>query len=304
MSHFAIISLNGKTKIGDVDMGIFQLFRNKPNPPDIPQHICLSDRCRQQYISQKRLSYQAANLQGIGCRECQEDAFAFVNVLDVTRARKEGMLAVVADGMGGMADGKWAGETVVASIKTSFSSMDMAADISEQLEESIRKASSDVFKKLQGMGGSTVIAGIFYEDELYFASVGDSVLYLRRNDRMFRLNRVHTIKNKKYLEQIYSGNLLPKQAREDPEAAALAQFMGMKGLDTIDSAHKPLPLMNGDVILLCTDGVTGVLDEEKIGKCLSEGSPVCMSDLLEKGIRDHAGLYQDNYTALIITCSY
>lgn len=284
-------------------MSIFPLFKNNRNHQTASQDIHPGEKYKMS-VPLRQLSYQVANLQGIGRRERQEDAFAFVNALDVTMTREKGMLAVAADGMGGMADGKWAGETAVASIKASFSNIDVDEDICRQLEESVWKASDEVFEKLKGSGGSTVAACIFYKEELYFASVGDSSLYLKRNDQIFKLNQEHNIKSKRYLEQIRSGIWLPQEAKEDPEAATLTRFVGMKGLDAIDSTRRPLPLQNKDVILLCTDGVAGVLDEEKIGLCLSKESPVCICDVLEKEILKKAELYQDNYTALIIACGY
>lgn len=285
-------------------MSIFPFFNKNRKHLNTLRNILPGQEDENMPVLQKRLSYQVANLQGMGKRERQEDAFAFVNALDVTMIRKKGMMAVVADGMGGMMDGKWAGETTVASVRDSFSDMNMDEDICQQLEESIWNASDEVFHRLKGLGGSTAVVCVFYEDELYFASVGDSSLYLKRGNQLFKLNQEHNIKSKRYLEQIRMGTLAPQEAREDPEAATLTQFVGMKGLSAIDCAHRPLPLLDGDVILLCTDGVGGVLDEEKIVRCLSEDSSAYVCNVLEKEIQMQAELYQDNYTALVILCGY
>ena len=67
-----------------------------------------------------KLPYLAANLQGIGARKSQEDSFAFANVFDAEQIEKNGLLFVVADGMGGMRDGKIASDTAVYSIKNDF----------------------------------------------------------------------------------------------------------------------------------------------------------------------------------------
>ena len=69
-------------------MGLFNR-RKKPSP-----------------VRERLLSYQVANLQGRGTRERQEDSFAFANALDVTEILRRGLLAVVADGMGGLKDGR------------------------------------------------------------------------------------------------------------------------------------------------------------------------------------------------------
>lgn len=285
-------------------MSIFPLFKNNKNHLSTSKNVYHGQKFGDRPALRRRLSYQVANLQGIGKRERQEDAFAFVNALDVTMIRKRGMLAIAADGMGGMADGKWAGETTVASIRASFTDMDMEGDICRQLEESVQKASDEVFERLRGAGGSTVVACVLYEDELYFASVGDSSLYLKRKNQIFKLNQEQNIKSRIYLEQIRSGILAPQEAKNTPEAATLTQFVGMKGFDTIDSTYRSLPLLDGDVILLCTDGVGGVLDEEKICRCLSKDLPAYTCNALENEIQRQSELYQDNYTALVINCGY
>ena len=66
------------------------------------------------------LSYQVANLQGVGARARQEDSFTVANAFDVTEIKEKGLLFVVCDGMGGMKDGKVASETAIASIRNSF----------------------------------------------------------------------------------------------------------------------------------------------------------------------------------------
>lgn len=250
------------------------------------------------------LSYQIENLQGIGKREDQEDAFAFVNALDVKKARQKGILAVVADGMGGMADGKWAGETVVASIKKSFLGMDDAGDICRQLEDSVWKASDEVIEKLEGAGGSTVVACVFYKEEMCFVSVGDSCLYLKREDQIFKLNREHNIKNQTNMEKIRLGNMTSQKADSNSRVEILTQFLGMRGLSELDSTCRPLPLMDGDVILLCTDGIGSVLDEGKILECLSKPVPSAICNALEEKVWMEKEPYQDNYTALVIMCGY
>ena len=77
-------------------MGLFN-WRKKPAP-----------------VRERLLSYQVANLQGRGTRERQEDSFAFANALDVTEILRRGLLAVVADGMGGLKDGREVSQACVA----------------------------------------------------------------------------------------------------------------------------------------------------------------------------------------------
>lgn len=250
------------------------------------------------------LTYQVANLQEIGARGRQEDSFAVANAFDVTEIREKGLLFVVCDGMGGMKDGKLASETAVASIRQSFADMDRNADIAKQLRESVYLAADEVEKRLGGDGGSTLVAGILFREKLYYASVGDSFLYLKRGEQLYRLNREHNLCCQMYLESIRSGDMDPKPGRESDEAAALTQFLGMAGMDDVDCSVRPLPVMDGDVFLACSDGIGGVLDEEEVLGALSLHSAQAMCQQMKQQIIAHGKKNQDNYTALVVKCYY
>ncbi|MEE1306340.1 MAG: protein phosphatase 2C domain-containing protein [Agathobacter sp.] len=250
-----------------------------------------------------KLPYLAANLQGIGSRNRQEDSFAFANVFDAEQIEKKGLLFVVADGMGGMRDGKIASDTAVYSIKNDFEKMDRSADLGEQLVQSTFRASSFVEERLDGYGGSTLIAGILYEKKLYYASVGDSFLYLMRDNQLIRINSSHNLENQMYLENIMDGGFDPDSA-DDSEAAALTQFLGMVGMSEVDSFVTPFQMQDRDIILACSDGVAGVITEPLILECLRNDEPQQMCMALEKEILNQRRGNQDNYTALIIQCTF
>lgn len=251
------------------------------------------------------LSYHVANLQGLGTCERQEDSFSFMNALDVTMIREKGLFAVVADGMGGMKGGREASEAVISSLKAGFCDFDYQSDIAKQLYKCVMSANESIFHILGGEGGSTVVACVLYQENLYYASVGDSYLFLKRNGLLIRLNRPQNVLNELYLQSVRTGNIDPREARQNREKAALTHFLGMEELDDIDFLRTPLPLTDGDVLLVCSDGVAGVLTEEQIMKCLMETEPQRMCDAIELEIgKIPVGQYQDNYTALIIQCGY
>ena len=252
--------------------------------------------------SDSKLRYEVGNLQGIGARARQEDSFTLVNALDEQKSDALGLMFIVCDGMGGMKDGKLASETAIKSLRNSFSQMNRLERIGEQLKESAFSASDEVEKILEGDGGSTVVAGIIIHEKLYFASVGDSFMYLYRDGSLYRLNVEHNICYQRYLEDIKDGALDAKSCREDPEAAALTQFLGMPGLSEVDYSANPINLRKGDVLLACSDGVGGVVEESEIIEALQWFSVNDMCQRLEKHIISHANPNQDNYTALTIKC--
>ena len=161
------------------------------------------------------LSYQAANLQGIGARARQEDSFLIVNALDVTEMKNKGLFAVVADGMGGMKDGKIASETAISCLRGEFAEFDRDGDIAEQLRRAVVKASAQVLSRLGGDGGSTVVACIIFRERLYFASVGDSFILLKREGHLYRLNREHTYRKHNRTRQQHSHREQSRKGRAD-----------------------------------------------------------------------------------------
>lgn len=255
-------------------------------------------------VVKRLMSYQVANLQGIGARESQEDSFAFVNAMDVTRIRDNGLFAVLADGMGGMLDGKKVSEAAVAVLLEEFDRMDRQQDLGRQLRESVYRADSQLYGWFGGSGGTTLTACIFFEEKLYFASVGDSFLYLKRGNGIYRLNREQTYRQTLYLRQIEEGRLTPEYADRDPDAARLSEFLGSGSLGEIDGFQQPWTLHNGDLLLLCSDGIGGILTERELFGCLEEPAPEQACKRMEQEIQKRGCVYQDNYTALVISCKY
>ena len=216
--------------------------------------------------------FDIANLQEIGKRMRQEDSFAFVNALDRSMYDARGMMFCVCDGMG-----------------------------PAQLVKSLRAASEQVVSLLGGNGGSTAVLGVIFREKLYFACVGDSYLFLLRGEQLIRLNIMHNMCHLKYLEAIRNGCLDPIPGRRHPESAALTSFIGMAGYAIVtDTAAQPIPLQRGDVILACSDGVGGVLDEKALIKALRASSAQQACDAIAKGVAEAALPYQDNYTALVV----
>lgn len=256
-------------------------------------------------ISMERLlSYQIANLQGIGMRQSQEDSFAFVNAMDVAEIKSNGLMALMADGMGGMQDGKLVSEAAIASVAADFRQMDRRRSLGIQLKESIYRANTALYDRFKGSGGTTIVACIFFQEYLYFASVGDSFLYLKRGDGIYRLNREQTCRQEAYLALLQDGILDTSEADADEDGSRLSQFLGRDELEEVDALCRPLRVQEGDVFLLCSDGVGGVLEESVLFECLRETAPEESCMRIEREIQAQKRLNQDNYTALVIACRY
>lgn len=249
------------------------------------------------------LSYRVANLQGVGTRQRQEDSFAFVNAMDVTAIRTKGLLAVVADGMGGMEDGRLVSQAAVRFVTEGFARLDRTADPGPQLRQLVLEAGDEVYRRFQGNGGTTIVLCLIFEEKLWWVSVGDSFLYLRRGGGIYRLNRDQNYRGSLYLQAVRSGVLSSAQADADPDGHRLSEFLGSGSIGEADASVRPLALEDGDRLLLCSDGVGGVLAPDELCRCL-DGSPAEACAAMEAGIRAAGRRHQDNYTALAIACGY
>lgn len=240
------------------------------------------------------------SVQGIGKRSSQQDWFTAVNVKEPELAAEKGVMLLVADGMGGLNGGAEASETAAKFLEGAFSSMDMQGNISGQLLTAVLGANDAVYNKLKAEGGTTLVACVIYGGCLYFASVGDSGIYLLRGDQLSRLNREQNIENLEYLVAVRKGSADPESEDMGLNKAALSHFVGMPQLDEVDFLRRPMRLMPGDMLLLCSDGLDGSMPLQEMEKCLRAGHPEQCCMMLEQTIAAANLPYQDNYTGLVL----
>lgn len=271
-------------------MGIFSWLKGRKNVAPVPDPV------------RSPMGFQTGSLQGLGSRDSQEDAFFLLNDRDVLKIQEEGLFAVVADGMGGMADGRAASSAAVSSLAESFSRMDWKKDPASQLENAVRLAGDRVCRLLEGQGGSTAVACMIHDGRLWFASVGDSGLYLLRDHQLNRLNLPHNLRYQIYLRELRAGNMDPSAGRNHLETNALTSFLGMEEMEEVDLLRRPLLLASGDVLLLCSDGISGALTEDLLTACLEQETPRYICTAMEQEILKRALPHQDNYTAVVIRC--
>lgn len=248
------------------------------------------------------LSYQCAAIQGIGARDYQEDSWTLVNASDVTQIKKLGLLAVVADGMGGMENGALASATGIRILSEDFRNMNRNLPLEKQLAGSLLHAADTVYGLNQGRGGSTMVATILFDEKLYYAGVGDSYLYLLRNDTLIRINREQNVLHQQYLDCIRNGKVDRSAAQGVSQPQAITGFLGMRDLRDVDQLNRAMPLKGGDVLLLCSDGVGGVLQPEEVQHCLSIPNANEAAAALKQAVQVKNRKQQDNFTAIVICC--
>lgn len=246
-----------------------------------------------------------ANVHGIGGRDSQQDAFAVSNISDAPLCKSRGVLAVLADGMGGLNFGSEISGIVVGTMMEAFQRGDIPESPAEALMRLVRLADDKVAEFLSGhanaSGGSTAVAVIIRNGELDYISVGDSRVCLIRDGRMETLSRAHNYGTE--LDELAERGVYTEEyAAAHPYRHALTSFIGIQDLNKIDRSYRSIPLRQGDRVLLMSDGVFNTLSDDRIIKCMKP-DPYASADALEKALLDEKAPDQDNYTAVLIDCA-
>ena len=242
---------------------------------------------------------QVGNVQGVGARERQEDSFAVCNASDPAALEREGFFAVVCDGMGGMDSGNEASEAAVEAFLQLFHSLLAEGDIPRQLREGTLAVSDGIFQRFRGRSGTTAVAVRIQGGGLHWISVGDSAIFLKRGECVFQLNREQTCLNDLYLRELRQEPIQKERAEGDEDARRLTAFVGIDCLGQVDQSLRPWVLRDGDVILLCSDGISGVLSPAELREAMSL-PPDEGCRLLETMVQEKALPGQDNYTGVMI----
>lgn len=232
---------------------------------------------------------EIANLQGLGKRTEQQDAFG-ASLLG--KYEENGLLAVLCDGMGGMAAGGMIAGQIVNAMLEMFPWEDV-----DVIPDSINELSAQVYQGFRGHGGTTLVAAHITDGKLLFWCVGDSDLFLLREGKLYALNQRQEYKNDLLLRSL-SGAFPVSDAYADPQANALSEYIGKKRI-MCDYLRKPFELMAEDTLLLCSDGVSDTLTLTQIKEAMilkpQDGCGKIEQDILAADIPD-----QDNYTAIVI----
>lgn len=201
---------------------------------------------------------------------------------------------VVADGMGGASAGEVASRLAV---ETFAAGLPPGGDPVERLSAAVSKANAAINAQAgddparQGMG-TTVTAVMVDGGQLSVAHVGDSRAYSFRAGSLERLTRDHTLVD----ELVQQGRLTPEEAAVHPQRSIITRALGPEREVEVDSSVHALEA--GDVILLCSDGLTGMIDEERIASILSQSrSLAAASRALVKAANDAGG--RDNITVVL-----
>ena len=250
------------------------------------------------------MRFLPANAQHIGDRHSQQDSFGFADPDDREFVSHAGFLAVVCDGMGGMEHGDAASRMAVRAFLDAYLHKTPDESIPAALERSVREANDQVVMLATALGlveniGTTLIAAATVPGGFYYISVGDSGLFLVKQGHVLMVNRQHVFAN--LLEQaVERGTISQEEALRHPERESLTSYIGAEMLEEIDHNLEPLPLEQGDTLLLASDGMFKTLAPEEMQAFL-EGPPQTWPDVLVAQTLAKRREHQDNVTVLSVT---
>lgn len=245
--------------------------------------------------------FSFGRLHCIGSRDEQEDAYAISDFTNDTLCRRRGVLAIIADGMGGLQGGADISTRITAHFLSAFTQGGETDDGQALL--SMTLGANDAVNRFlaadeRRKSGSTLAAVILRADTFHFISVGDSRIYLLRERKLTQVNRDHNLQSI-LDERAIRGEITFDEARSNLQAAALTSYVGMGNPAHLDRSFRPIPLYPGDKVLLMTDGIYNTLEEDEI-IALCNLPPQEASSALETAIHYKGRPGQDNYTAIII----
>ncbi len=199
----------------------------------------------------------------------------------------------VADGMGGAQAGEVASRIAAGAFEPGVEPEEAGEG---QLEQIVQGANREIHELAQrdssraGMG-TTLTAALVQDDEVSFAHVGDSRAYLFRDGELKRLTKDHSL-----VEELRrQGRLTDEQAEEHPQRSIITRALGPEAEVNVDTMT--FPARSGDVFLICSDGLTTMVNEEEIKRILTESRSLRagVSNLVDAANRAGG---RDNITAV------
>ncbi|HZR55959.1 MAG TPA: Stp1/IreP family PP2C-type Ser/Thr phosphatase [Terriglobales bacterium] len=246
-----------------------------------------------------REGIELASLTDVGCqRENNEDAYAYWESAHDDEFARKGRLLIVADGMGGHQGGQEASHLAVQVVQDIYATEDGTPQI--LLNTGIHtahqriQACAEQNSALHGMG-TTCTAVALVGNQVYFAHVGDSRLYLVRGSVITQLTRDHSYVGR----LIQSGVISPQDAESHPQRHVLTAALGAGSPEVSpDVPEHPFLLQKDDVLLLCTDGLWGLVPERDMVVTVNSNSPSAACRALVQMAKDRGG--PDNITLQIL----
>ena len=245
-----------------------------------------------------RSGIELANLTDVGLqRENNEDYYGYWEPDSDEEFQRKGRLAIVADGMGGHEGGEEASHLAVEAVRQAY--RDTPGDPQHALLVGFQSAHEQIqqhareHSQLSGMG-TTCTAVALTDSQFCYAHIGDSRLYLVRDGVLTRMTNDHSRVN----DMVEAGIIQPEDAENHPDRNVLSKAMGVGHEFQPEIPEEPVPLLAGDILLLCTDGLWSLLSDGELLEVLQSLSPSDACKELVRRAKDRGA--PDNITLQVL----
>ncbi len=221
-------------------------------------------------------------------REVNQDCYGITESLDLDQS---GRLLIVCDGMGGHMAGEVASRLGVHVFLAHYYTTEQA-DRRARLTSALAAANEQIYERGRGTMGTTSVVALLLGEQLHIANVGDSRAYLLRNGQIQQLSQDHSF----VAEQVAAGLLTPEQARVSAHRNMITRALGHQANVQID-LFPPIALQPGDSVILSTDGMHGLIEDNEIAGIVSTLLPEEAVQHLVALANERGGT--DNITVLV-----
>ncbi|HED06666.1 MAG TPA: Stp1/IreP family PP2C-type Ser/Thr phosphatase [Ignavibacteria bacterium] len=209
-----------------------------------------------------------------------------------------GLLIVVCDGLGGNRGGEVASKLAVDTISSEFKNMNKLGII-ERIQYSITKANESIIEhssKDENLTGMATTAEVLFlkKDFAYWGHVGDSRIYSSKNGKLQLLSKDHSLVQR----LVDEGFITLKEAENHPNKNIITRALGESIDIEVDLSKIKLKKKENNRFLVCTDGVSGVLNDSEIEKFINEKNLSNIADKMSRLIEDRGA--PDNYSFVLL----
>ena len=255
-----------------------------------PQSETVSDPTST-FVSGQRLVINAVLKTDVGLVRSENQDFGTLTADGEEKdSRPGGRLFIVADGMGGHRGGATASRLAAETVKSQYLESE-SDDVAGSLRQALARANARVFAEaqtnpdLRGMGTTTSVLAA-RRHQAWLAHVGDSRIYLVRNDSIKQLTDDHSL----VATMVREGLLTSQEAETHPRRNVLQRSIGVAEDVDVD-VRGPIDLQPGDVFILCSDGLHGLVKEPEIkeiaSKPVQEAAEAYVKMALDRGAPDN-----------------
>lgn len=239
------------------------------------------------------MKYQLAATNRLGNRAINQDRFG-------STEREGTVLLTLCDGMGGYKGGELAAEIAVLKMMEHFHMTQLPiTDPESFFREAVRHAHSAIYHSGNSQNPpitprTTLVSCLIHDDGMWTAHLGDSRIYLLRNNLVAWRSRDHSIVQ----ELLDAGKLHPKQAASHPNLNQVTRCVGGDRDIPVPEVSERISLAPKDVVLLCSDGLWGQMEDPSLANMVSREDLDDTLNILAQQAETHAYPHSDNVTVM------